>query len=700
MKPDQKRSYILLAVVCVVLVFFVGALFRIQILRKDSYKKNTVSTYQVSVDAARGEILDRNGSPLITNRQGNSIVFNYAYFPTDQAKRNKIILSLINLFEQYEQEYTDVLPITLNADGTYSFEEDRDSDIEWLKSSDMLDLNSYATAENCMTALIKRYSLEEYSKSDAIKIASVCVGMKRAYFSTTYPFTFSEDVPTELVTIVMENSATYVGVENEIVAYREYTDGTLAPHILGRTSGITAETYAEKKAETEAAVEAAEEEGASEEEITAIKLSGYTLTDDYGSSGIELAMEEYLKGSRGLKTVSIDNSGNVTEEYDVEPVQGSTVILTIDSGLQKVAQDSLKKRVSTLDVETSLTAAAAVVVQNVNTGEILACATYPSYDNSTWSENYSTWASDTVGSPLWNRATMSTYEPGSTFKPCVAIAGLQENVITSKTTLECTGYYTYFEDVTFACANYTAHGELDVTHAIEESCNCFFYETGRLLGIDKIDKWATAFGLGQKTGVEISEATGLLASKEEREADGETWHPGDTVQAAIGQSDHQFTLLQLCNYCATIANGGTRYVPHFVKAVMSYDYSETLLTKEPEVANQIDIDAENLELVREGMHLVATEGFCASAFADLPVEAAAKTGTSEIKKIINGQTIEGNNGFLITYAPYDDPEIAIAIVVETADKGSLCATIAADIYNYYFSEKNTDSVQLYNTLLK
>lgn len=699
MNKQKNRTIILSAVFAVVFFAFSCVLFKVQVIDKDDDSANTVNSYSMTVDAARGEILDRNGAPLVTNRQGNSLTFNYAYFPSakNQQDRNEIIISLIKLFESNGQAYVDNLPIYLAQDGTYQFEEDRDADIEWLKSSDMLDLNAYATADNCMTALVNRYGLEDYSKEEALKIASVCAEMKKIGFSQTMPYTFAEDIPTELVAIVMENGTFYKGVENTVVPYREYTDGTIAPHILGRVSAISAEKYKSEQETLAEKIARAEENDASDEEIATIKRNAYTLNDEYGSSGLESAMEKYLRGMRGIKVVSTDSNGGVFEEYAVTPTQGGTVITTLDMGLQSVAQKALQNRIESLNVESRLLAAAAVVVMDVNTAEVLACATYPSYDNSTWSENYSTWAND-INSPLWNRALMSTYEPGSTFKPCTAVAALEERAIDGTFTFTCKGVYPYL-DHTFSCAYHTSHGTQNVTAAINNSCNCFFYEVSQKIGIEKMNKWATVFGFGQKTGLEVAEAQGILAGIEYRESQGGTWVPGDTLQAAIGQSDNQFTLIQLCNYCATIANGGTRYVPHFVKSVMSYDYSETILKKEPEIAAQLDISANTLRLVQEGMYLVGTQGFCKNAFAGLPVKAAAKTGTSEVKKVVDGEVIEGNNGFLITYAPYENPEIAIAVVVETADTGSLTAPIAADIYNYYFSQKDLDGVQQYSQLL-
>ena len=658
----------------------------------------TLGAYTRTIDAARGDILDRNGSVLVSSRLGNSIKFNATAFPKDQEKRNEIIISLIQLGEANGVEYIDKLPIKVSKKtGNYVFKkkDENAAYLKWLKSKDVLNLNEYATAENCMDALIKRYGLEAYSKKDARSLASVQIEMLRNTFNTSYPYTFAEDVPTDLVTIIMENKNFYKGVQNEGETYREYVDGTLAPHILGRVSGITAEKYDEKKKELEEALDNA----SGKQEIDELTRNAYTISDVYGSSGLELALEDQLRGSRGTETVTIDENGNTVNTYTTMPEQGNAVILTLDKNLQMVAQDALKKRVDSLNISAARKCAAAVVVEDVHTGEILACATYPSYDNNEWKEKYSEWAEDETA-PLWNRAVMSTYEPGSTFKPCTAIAALEEGIIDDQFKWNCNGAYTYYSDHTFYCAHHTAHGTNNVTDAINVSCNCFFYETGRRMGIERIDEWATKFGLGQKTGVEIPEATGHVSSPEERKAAGGTWYAGDVITTAIGESDNQFTLLQLANYVSTIANGGTRYTPHFVRSIKTADFKTTLRQTQPEVAQTLDISKHTLQLVREGMLKVGTIGFCRSAFADLPVKAAAKTGTSDVVKLIDGKKVEGNNGFLISYAPYEDPEIAVAVVVETADSGALTAVVAADIFDYYFSPKeNVGTVQPYGELL-
>ncbi|MBO4383408.1 MAG: hypothetical protein J5847_04865, partial [Clostridia bacterium] len=292
----------------------------------------TYGAYTTAVDAARGEILDRNGAPLVTNRQGNSITFNYTAFPKDQEKRNEVIVSLVQLCDANGVEYIDKLPIKVSKKtGKYVFKnkDENAAYLKWLKSKDVLNLNEYATAENCMDALIRKYQLEAYSKEDARGLASVQIEMLRNTFNASMPYTFAEDVPTDLVTIIMENKNFYKGVENTVEAYREYTDGTLAPHILGRVSGITAETYEQKKAELDEALDKAK----GKEEIDELTRNAYTISDVYGSSGLELALEDTLRGSRGEKTVTIDNEGNSTDTFTTYPEQGSSVILTLDKNL-------------------------------------------------------------------------------------------------------------------------------------------------------------------------------------------------------------------------------------------------------------------------------------------------------------------------------------------------------------------------------
>ena len=331
---------------------------------------------------------------------------------------------------------------------------------------------------------------------------------------------------------------TYRGADVRVVAFREYADSTLAPHILGTVRKINAEEYSE------------------------LKNEGYGINDDIGESGIELAMESRLRGVPGEMTVTIDSDGNVTEEITKEPSQGDTIVLTIDRDLQRVAQEKLGEICRSVDYFDST---GAVVVENCNNGEVLAAASYPSFDLNDYYDKYSELVKD-KNTPLYNRFAMGAYAPGSTFKPMMATAALQEGVINENTTFDCNMVF-HVNEMEFKCTAH--HGGENVRTAIRDSCNVFFYNCARRLGIEKMNLYGSMFGLGEKTGVEIPESKGILAGPEYRKRFDMLWHSGDTVQAAIGQSDNLFTPLQLCNYCATIANGGTRYQMHFVKASIS-----------------------------------------------------------------------------------------------------------------------------------
>ncbi len=676
----SPRGIAAIIALSLLLVVFTGVLFKIQVIDADKYAAagSSIKVKTVKVEGARGEILDRNGSPLVTNRQGNSLIFDYSFFPSakEQGKRNQIINALIDLFEQRGLEWIDSLPIVMASDGkSYAFEADREKDIDELKT-EILDLQSYATAQNCMDALIQKYELESYDPVKARKIASVCYGMRRLIFSVSSPYTFADDVPIDVVALVKENNSFFLGVDVEIVTYREYSDGTLMPHILGRVGLISAEEYKEKKDAGES----------------------YALNAVIGKEGIESAMESYLRGTVGIKTVSTDADGNVTTDYSIDPMQGNTVIMTVDKNLQEVARDALSTGLEALREDSMVDPAGAVIIQDVNNGEILASYSYPSYDVSTFSQDYSM-LRDATNSPLWNRALMSTYSPGSTFKPCTAIAALEEGLITTDTYYRCTRAHTYLNH-RFQCLQQHEHLTMNVVSAINESCNIFFYNVAENTDIQTINEYATILGLGQKTGVELSEASGRLDSPEYRASINQEWMPGFTLQNAIGNGGSMFSPVQLVNYCSTIANGGTRYKPHFIKTVKSSDYNSTLLENNATVVLETGISSDTLATVRRGMELVGTIGYCKNAFRNLPVTAAAKTGTSQVDRKINGVTVTTNNGFLITYAPADNPQIAICIAAEGAGSGSSLAPIAAKIYDYYFNEMGTlEEPQLEGELL-
>lgn len=675
---------VILAIVFFVSVFCID-LFKIQIVEREKYtsKKFRLSSSTSKIPAVRGEILDSSGIPLAYNSSSNTVYFDASYFPNEskKEKRNEIISSLIKLFESEDVEFRCSLPIEL-AGGKFVFRENSQSDKAYLFSKDYLNLNVYATAQNCFDALIEYYSLEDFSKEEALKIASVYFSMKRADFSKANPFTFAENVPQEIILILKEQSRFYEGVEVKIDNLREYYDGTIAPHIVGFYDFLNADEYKNVTAQYN---EKISNNNLSDEEKTDLKLRSYAITDKIGKFGIESAMEETLRGKNGVMTTVTNADGSKTRTVTTEPENGNNVVLTIRADFQKQVQNILSAKIDSLKDVATLDAAGSIVVLDVHDFSVLACATYPSYDLSTYKENIAELNTD-ESAPLWNRALRSTYAPGSTVKPAVALAALEEGVVVEDTAIPCNIFYTYFSGPPFQCYNNNNHASTPQTveTAIKNSCNCYFYEVGRQLGISKMSDYFYSFGLGQKTGVELTEATGVIAGPEERKAAGGIWYPGDVVQAAIGQSDHLFTPIQLASYVATLANGGTKYKTHFIKAVKSADYSQTVYEVQPEIINKINISDSSKAAVKKGMVAL---GNSYSAFDALPYSVACKTGTAQIKKNINGEMVEYTNGFMIAYAPADNPQIAVAVAIENT-KSSSTVTCVAEILNAYF-EQNT-----------
>ncbi|MCQ2463071.1 MAG: hypothetical protein MJ177_06670 [Clostridia bacterium] len=657
---ENKRVYIFIALVALIFFGFGANLFRLQVLKGED-SKAAVNTVKVSVDAPRGEILDRNGLPLVYNRQANNIIFDYNYFPTagEQSKRVEIIDKLIKLFDAQKAQWKDDLPIVITKSGAFKFKKNRENDISFLKSADFLNLNSYATAENCFNALVERYALQDYDVVQARKIASVCYNLRRLDFSPSIPYVFAEDVKDSLVAQIKENSEKYTGVDVQVGAVRDAFDSTAASNILGIVGLINAEEYAE------------------------YKDSGYGYNDMIGKSGIELAMEDTLRGTKGVKSVYTDSYGNKTSALTTPVKSGNSVELTLDRGLQRVAQSALEKRLEELQElnQREYKMCGSVVALDVNNGEVLCSCTAPTYNLSTYYDDADKLNKD-ESAPLWNRVLQSTYSPGSTIKLAVAMGALENGIIDASSKVLCEHVYTYYEDYQPTCIGY--HGMMDVVNGIYNSCNIFFYEVSRLMGITALNKYFSVFGLGEKTGVELSEAEGTVDSVAYRESTGVMWTPGLTVQAGIGHGANLFTPIQLCNYAAMVATRGTRYKPHYVKSVVSYDKSTVISITLPEILAKVNFKKENWDLVHQGTWKVANEG--TADFTSVPVTVGAKTGTTTINKLVDNTYIETNNGVLIAFAPFENPQIAVCTVVEGASSGSSTAPIVSAIMEYYFSD--------------
>ena len=685
-------------------IFFLGFMAQlvfIQIVDAEKYSASSaVSSYDVNVSAPRGEILDNSGNALVYNELINTLTFNYTEFPRTDEEINKEIFRLQTFLSEKGEGWTDRLPLVFDEEGKIQYKEDSASAVSYMKGPQMCAVNDYATAEDCLNVLIEKYKLGDYPVAVARDIASVRYNMHKSWFSTSLPYTFAEKVSVETIAYVKENKELFPGVDGGASSQRKYSgDGTAASHILGVVGLISAQEYEIKNALTEAKLA---DPAISEDEKEKIGKSAYALNDYIGKSGIESYAEGYLRGQSGTLTVSITAGQKVLRSYSLLPEAGNTIFLTLDRNLQEIADKSLKKQImavtETEALAQGLTPAGAVVVQDVKTGAVLASSSFPNYSLTTYYDDYNTLAAD-PGKPLWNRAVQSTYSPGSTMKPVIAIAALEEGIIEPDSTIYCTGQYEYIDQV-FACFNKTAHGLINVEQALEHSCNIFFFELARQLGIDKMNTYSSLFGLGSKTGIEISESEGILAGIAYRDSLGLGWKAGETLLAAIGQSDNSFTPLQLNNYCATIANGGTRYVPYLIEKIVSSDFTESIYTHEKEIAVETNISKETLDTVKAGMYLVANQGSCAPYLGRLSEKVACKTGTAEKTLVVDGRIVEGTDGFLIAFGPYEAPEIAITVVIENAGSGSATAQVAADIFEYYFSETgSTQGIQTENKVI-
>lgn len=663
----QKRTVICLIIVTVIFLGFVARLFSWQIVEGSYYKElaQKSTAYTVTTDATRGEILDRNGKGLAVNKSCYRVELDKLFLDPDTT--DKSILKLISLMEKAEEKWIDVLPIEISQ-GKFVFKKDSASEIKTLKSEEFLNLKNKDTAQLCMTLLTERYKLQNIeNKEDLRNLASVHYNMEKTGFSNTKPYTFAEDISSSTVSIISENTQNITGIEVQTYLERYNPDGDLAPHILGALGSITSEEYQEKKAQGK----------------------DYGYNDVIGKFGLEYAYEEKLKGVAGEKIVQKNSKGSITDVVQTNDAKpGETLYLTIDSKLQKVACDSLAEQIKEARKNGKIQAAAygkgrgedcetgAVVMLSVKDFSVLAAASYPTYDLNKYSEYgsyYVKLATDKT-SPMYNRAFVGSFAPGSVFKPCVACAALEEKILTPTTQINCTKYYNYYSANPVACMGY--HKNISLNTAVAKSCNYYFAEAGRLLGIDTMYLYAEKFGLGEKTGLEVDEGRGFLAGR-----DSTQWLDGNTVQAAIGQSDNAFTPVQLATYTATIANDGVRYRTHLVKEIRNYQRDSIIYrydSNHPEVVDTVGVSQKNLNEVQKAMRsVVSSESGTANAYlGDFPVKVAGKTGTAE--------NSGSDHTVFICYAPYDDPEVALAVVLEHGASGKYSMTVARALLEAYF----------------
>ncbi len=674
---DRFRYNLLTTLVYVIGIILLIQLFNLQIIHGEEYRETSNSrlTRESTIRAARGSIKDRTGVDLVNAQAGYSVEI-YSTKVDDEGL-NASIKKFIEILESNKDEFVDNLPIEVEP---YKFTmESEEEQKEWKKNNN---IDENYNAEQVFNYLKDKYEISYSDAKIARKVMSVRYEISRNGYSTTKSVIIAKDISDTSAVQIREQNAELSGMYVITEPVVSYTSGNLASHVLGYVAPINEEEYATRK-------------------------DRYRSDDIIGKDGIQYVFEDYLKGTDGVKQVDMTVDGAITSEYiSEEAIAGSDIVLTIDANLQKVAEEALEQNIKDISAgkfgQKHDAEAGAVVVMGVKTGEVLAMASYPDYNPAKYSEEYS--ADDETGKYL-NRAISSPQPPGSIFKMAVATAALAEGKITPTTKINDTGVYPYGHHP--ACWYYrsygSGHGYLNVTEAIKQSCNYFFYEMGYRLGIDEIAKYASMYGLGKRTGIELAgEKEGTLASTEYAKSQNYTWYLSDTLSAAIGQSFNNFTPIQMARYISMIANGGKNIDVTLIKSIIKPDgtevskqeidnYVKEKIGTENGVTEDIKIDEEDLEAIKKGMKGVTSEpgGTAYYTFSDFDIDIAGKTGSAQV--IVDGK--EEAHGWFVCFAPYDDPEIAIVVMVEKAGSGGYTAEVAKKIMKEYFgmnSEKVTE----------
>lgn len=656
-QAEKNNTKIIAAFAALSVILFFTAVMRAfdyQLVNGEQYlsmaHRNSYTT--VKIPAARGEIVDRNGVPFTKNIARFSVQLDYSFLK--RGEENKTIYNLIKTFEARGETWIDELPITLEQ--PYTFIEGRENDVAKLKTR--IGVADYATAQDCMDGLYEyndsRYATDkelhdidgveyrEYSEEYKRKIAGVRYSMLASDFSAYNPrYTFSESIDSATVVLLNELSDDFAGVEILQTAERSYIGGEVASHVLGRLGKMNENQLAY---------------------YTSLEGEDYAMDDLVGQGGVEEAFESLLKGKKGELRIVKDSKGNVVDVIEsITPEAGKTIALTIDYEFNKqvnqILSDFIDEFNETNDDDKHIDAASVVVLDKQ--GGLLAVASYPYYDQAEYYTSYSTVA-QAEGNPLFNRALQGLYRPGSTFKPVVAAAGLDAEVIDVDTKIFCDGYYHYWSDwkpLPSCLGDSHLNTNVGLVSALRYSCNVFFYETGRLLGDLRLKDYANMFGLGTETGLEISNRVGVISNREYSESMGTRWEAGNIAQAAIGQLDTQVTPLQMALEAMTIGNKGDRYNAHLLKGVYSYDQSELLQDEKISLASSLDMTENAFEEIKEGMVEAGLRISGNANLADLGYSVAVKTGTPQV-------TVEKTNNAFVAFAPADDAEISISCMLE------------------------------------
>lgn len=690
MKPttvlNRYRVLILISLVLVILLTIVMYNMQVDAAKAredDSITKVVTSTYSTTLHATRGNLLDRYGNPLVANEQVFSLQFNRSNWKT--SNQSEVILSLLNLIKSKGTTYQDSLPIS-NAPFSYTISAGADVAIrkDFDKYLEKNDWDPNLKASEVVTLMSEKYHLaDNYSNAERRAILGLLYDMEVAEFSVYNPFLFLEDVDMEIITAIRERSFYYSGVEIITQSSRVYkTD--VGAHILGRVGKIYKEEYEE------------------------LASQNYSMNAIVGKDGAEKAFESYLRGINGSLKTKIDAFNNTVEVVsETQPKAGYNVLLTIDERIQAATEEALARRIEEIKVLSEDNpedypediGGGAAVMMKVDSAEVLAMASYPDYNLASFSEDYDELLENKL-TPMVNRVIGGTYPIGSVFKMVTAVAALEEGVITPDTIIKDEGIYTKYRTFQPQCwiyrQNYHAtHGNLNVSMALRDSCNYFFYQVADDMGIETLDKWAQAFGLGKKTGIELSgEVSGQRSNVETKaKSSSIVWGPGDTLTTAIGQSYSLFTPLQVCAYLSAVCNGGYYYQPHILKEVTTYDYSSVVVSVQPTLVNTISMSNSTYKAVMDGMLDAAENGTAAKVFENYPIRVGGKTGSSQVAS-------GTSNGVFAAFAPFDDPEIAVFIIVEHGGSGSNIGIIARDMFDAYFNlSTNLAEVKGVNTLV-
>ena len=678
-KTVLRRMILLIAVACVIMGLYAMRLIFLQLVNGDDFKAKATNTtdYNFTVTAARGDIVDSAGRRIATTATSYNVVLNKLLM--GDRDLDAMLQQIVELLRENGESWNDTLLIGQpDAAGRYAFTDDDSSASDQKQLADMketLGLQQYATANDVMEMLVEKNELQGFPLEWQRVLAGIHYEMDRQAFSNVNNFVMAENVSAATVATIKEHSLQLPGVEIVETSARSYDQSDIIPAVLGRVGKITAEKW--KVTDSNGQV------------TYPLREKGYNMNDVLGISGLESVYEDELRGKDGVETITRNSDGVIVDtRLTTVPEPGHTVQLTIDSNFQRAVDKALAENIDMINrvynTGTMKAAAGAVVVLDVKDGSVMAASNYPSYDQNLYASNYSEYSSD-PSLPLFNRALQGLYTPGSTFKPAVAVAALDSGLINQYSTVYCNGVYNYFKDYHPRCTRHGHSGNIDVVTAIKWSCNVFFYDVGRRLTSDVYDAYAYKLGLGQRTGVEVSEALGRLTTKNDS-----NYTASLDVQAAIGQGNTVVTPIQLATYAATLANNGTRYRTHFVKAILDTNTGEVLSETKPEVMDVIEGTGNTFELVRQGMKQVPST--ISGKISSYPVPIACKTGTPQ-----RSETYASGkhylNAMMVAYLPADDPQIAIGITIEYGGYGARTGDLVVDIANAYFALKDGSLAQ-------